>query len=76
LESIIRLIVAVIITTATELTIQWNQIFNVEALDSAGQLIPLLLGIGAFIRVCYVSWRRRTGENEDEDDDDGSWSDE
>lgn len=75
LESFFRLIVAVIITTATEVTIRWNHVSDVESLDSAGQTIPLLLGIGAFIRVLYFWWKRATGRSADDEREEGGWDD-
>lgn len=46
--------VASIVLAATELTIRWNKIRGVNSLSSAGQTIPLLLGIGIFVRILYV----------------------
>ncbi|KAF1993652.1 hypothetical protein P154DRAFT_540210 [Amniculicola lignicola CBS 123094] len=61
-----RLFVAVTIITATELTIHWNNILGVNAINTAGQTIPLVLGIGAFLRVLYIGAKRTFP------DDDGS----
>lgn len=54
LDSASRLIVAAVITVATELTIAWNHIRNVNSLSSAGQTIPFLIGLAAVIRILYV----------------------
>lgn len=53
-DNILRILVASIIITATELTIQWNCISEVNSLSSAGQTIPFLIGIAVVIRVIYV----------------------
>lgn len=71
LESTIRLIVAVVVTVATELTIQWNNIEDVQLISSAGQTIPLILGFGSFARVCYIYFKKKLyGSTEDSSDED------
>lgn len=46
--------VASTVLAATELTIRWNKIRSVNSLLSAGQTIPLFLGIGTVVRILYV----------------------
>jgi hypothetical protein len=50
----ISFIVAILVITATEITIVWNNLSNVNDLSSAGQLIPLLIGAFILLRVIYV----------------------
>lgn len=45
---------ATVVVVATELTIQWNDITGLNSLDSAGQLIPFVIGSGILVRVIYV----------------------
>jgi hypothetical protein len=47
LDTILRLIVIIIIIIATELTIHWNDIKDVSTPGTVGQLIPLVIGVGA-----------------------------
>jgi len=54
LHSILDLIVASVVTTATELCIRWNHITGVANISSAGQTIPLILSIAMLVRVFYV----------------------
>ncbi|OCK80789.1 hypothetical protein K432DRAFT_434534 [Lepidopterella palustris CBS 459.81] len=65
LDSASRLIVAAVITVATELTIAWNHIRNVNSLSSAGQTIPFLIGLAAVIRILMRESKneRRYGES-------------
>ena len=60
LRSACNVAVASTVITATELTIKWNKIQGVNSLTSAGQTIPLLIGIATIIRIAYV--RRSEGE--------------
>jgi hypothetical protein len=53
--------VATAVTIATEKTIQWNGINGVADISSAGQLIPMIIGIEMLIRVIYGAWK---GEDE------------
>ncbi|KAL4422293.1 hypothetical protein ABPG75_008490 [Micractinium tetrahymenae] len=56
------LVVALIIMIlGTELTLHWNDIQGVYSLNSTGQLIPMLAGIGAVTRDAYFWWERRRG---------------
>ena len=38
---------------AIELTIHWNNISGMYALDSTGQYVPLAVGLGGFLRLLY-----------------------
>jgi hypothetical protein len=49
-------VVATAVTIATEKTIQWNGKNGVADISSAGQLIPMVIGIEMFIRVLYAAW--------------------
>jgi hypothetical protein len=44
----------IIIITASELTIVWNNLSGVNNLASAGQMIPLIIGAVILLRVVYV----------------------
>ncbi len=55
IQSIINLLVASTVITATELTIRWNGIQNVGSLSSAGQMIPMFIGIGQVSRILYLA---------------------
>jgi hypothetical protein len=48
------LVVSAVIT-ATELTIRWNDIQDVDNVSSAGQLIPMIIGVGQVIRILYLA---------------------
>ncbi|XXH02416.1 COP9 signalosome (CSN) subunit [Hypoxylon texense] len=54
LVSFTELYVAVVITIAIEFTITWNGIRGVHSVNTAAQLIPTLIGIGAILRIFYV----------------------
>jgi hypothetical protein len=54
LQTLANLVVASTVVAATELTIQWNNITGVGDLNSAGQLIPMLIGVGFVTRVVYI----------------------
>lgn len=58
----IKFIVTGIIIIGTELTIAWNEIRGVNDLSSAGQTIPLALGVAIVARVLYVRFLKRRGE--------------
>ncbi|KAF1965812.1 hypothetical protein BU23DRAFT_560775 [Bimuria novae-zelandiae CBS 107.79] len=51
----IKIVVALAVTVATELTISWNEIRGVGTLSGAGQTIPFAIGLGAIVRVIYVA---------------------
>ena len=52
-DTLIRLAVSCIVVAATEYTIAKNRIQNVNMLDTAGQLIPFVLGIAGILRIFY-----------------------
>ncbi len=53
---------------ATELHIHWNHILGVRSMDSVGQLIPMLLGVGGLLKVLWAKgkmvWRGTECTNE------------
>lgn len=57
LNMVNNIVTATIVVVATELTIKWNRITDVNTLSSAGQLIPFVIGLGVVVRVLYV-WRK------------------
>lgn len=50
----IKIVIALAVTVATELTISWNEIGGVGSLTGAGQTIPFAIGLGAIVRILYV----------------------
>jgi hypothetical protein len=68
LQTFVNLAVASTVVAATELTIQWNGIEGVGDLNSAGQLIPMLIGVGLVTRVLYVGIIKRDDYDDSEDD--------
>ncbi|ORY11073.1 hypothetical protein BCR34DRAFT_335787 [Clohesyomyces aquaticus] len=70
LDTWIKIVVALTVTVATELVIDWNGIENVNSLASAGQTIPFLIGLGSVIRIFYVYW---FPDDRDDDSDGGSY---
>jgi hypothetical protein len=51
------LFVAMVII-AVELTLKWNHVRGVNDVTSAGQLIPLIVGLGTFVGM-VLNWERR-----------------
>lgn len=51
--------------TAVELLIRWNGIQNVDNVSTAGQTIPMIVGIGLVVRVLYIGL---SGDVDDGDD--------
>ncbi len=43
----------------TELTLFWNGITGVYSLAGTGQLVPLLVGVGALLKAFYFAWAER-----------------
>jgi hypothetical protein len=64
LDTWIKIIVAILVTLATELTISWNNIEGANTLSGAGNTIPFVIGIGAIVRVLYVSAFYDTDEDD------------
>ncbi|KAG4436666.1 hypothetical protein IFR05_007845 [Cadophora sp. M221] len=54
LQTFVNVTVISIVVAATELTIAWNRIKDVNEITSAGQTIPLIIGIGQIVRVFYI----------------------
>ncbi|KAF2182175.1 hypothetical protein K469DRAFT_691408 [Zopfia rhizophila CBS 207.26] len=68
-----KLLVASTIVAATELSIHWNKISGVNSINSAGQTIPLVLGIGNFVRILYITGKNiYSGVDYDDNDSDSS----
>lgn len=55
LNSVVSLVAASVVVTATELTITWNGLTGVSDLDTAGQLIPFLIGLSIMGRVLFLA---------------------
>jgi hypothetical protein len=55
LNSFFQLIVASTVLAATELTISWNGIQNVNDVNSAAQTIPMIVTLGLVLRVIYIA---------------------
>lgn len=67
IDTWMRIITAMLVTLATELAVSWNDIRNANTLAGAGNTIPLFIGIGAVLRVLYVSafYEDESGRNGD-----------
>jgi hypothetical protein len=57
-NSTTNFILLAVLVIAAELTINWNNEHGVHNVDMAGQLIPLVIGIATFLRVCYMATRK------------------
>jgi hypothetical protein len=68
IHTIFNTAVATAVIVATEKTIQWNGINGVADISSAGQLIPMVIGIEMFIRVLYAAWMEEDGGSSVVDD--------
>ena len=53
------LILIISFLIALELTIYWNQVSNVSSMNTVGQLVPMILGIGGLIKVLWSFARNR-----------------
>jgi len=60
----IRLLISTSVVAGTELTIRWNKISGVDTASSAGQLIPLCLGVAAVVRVIYKAMGKSSSEQQ------------
>lgn len=65
LQAISDVIVGGVVVTAVELLIRWNGIQNVDSVSTAGQTIPMIVGIGLVVRVLYIGL---SGDVDDGDD--------
>ena len=52
--AIVNAVCLVWAVVAIELTLAWNNIHDVYDLASTGQLIPFVIGIVSFLRLCYA----------------------
>jgi hypothetical protein len=71
LDTWIKVVIAIMVTLATELTISWNHIEGANTLAGAGNTIPFVIGIGAIVRVLYVA----AFYSDNDDDTDSYYSD-
>jgi hypothetical protein len=62
LESVFQSLVTTAIVIGVEVTIIWNEIEGVHEIASAGQTIPLFLGIGSVAMVLYVRFVKKDAE--------------
>ncbi|MCJ1377474.1 hypothetical protein MMC17_000569 [Xylographa soralifera] len=49
-------VVIVLLILQIELAIGWNGIYGLSGLNTVGQLIPLILGIGGLVQVLWEKW--------------------
>lgn len=63
IRTLCNICVATAVVIATERTILWNGISDVDEISSTGQLIPFVVGIEMFIRVLYASWFEETADS-------------
>jgi hypothetical protein len=75
IQTFVNLVVAGTVVAATELTIEWNGIEGVGDLNSAGQLIPMLISLGLVTRVMYIKITKISDYDDSDDSDAGSSSD-
>ncbi|KAK4221975.1 hypothetical protein QBC38DRAFT_428218 [Podospora fimiseda] len=59
LRCVVNLVVAIFVIAGTELTITWNRVQDISALDTPGQLISFVLGLVVFSRVIWVYFKNR-----------------
>ena len=38
---------------AIELTLKWNKVLEIYSIASIGQYVPLTVGVGSFISICW-----------------------
>jgi hypothetical protein len=50
----------------TELVLHWNKVRGVYQLDSVGQLIPFILGLGQLLDVLYRHYQKKRQPREEE----------
>jgi hypothetical protein len=56
-DTVVRVLLVMIIIIATELTIHWNGIHGVNTPGTVGQLIPLIIAIGAIGHLLLSAFR-------------------
>jgi hypothetical protein len=54
LSMVNTLLILAIGVVSTELTIKWNNIQGVYTLNSVGQLVPFIIGLGLLMNVAYL----------------------
>lgn len=65
---------ATVVIVATELSILWNGVSDVHSIKSAGQTVPLFIGLASFTRVLYIAIRRYVaGETQSINQDPSEW---
>ncbi|KAF2650625.1 hypothetical protein K491DRAFT_666939 [Lophiostoma macrostomum CBS 122681] len=64
----IKLIVASVVVLGVELTIGWNNIEEVNSLNSAGQTIPFVIGVVALVRIVYVYYFPKVDDYDSDSD--------
>ncbi|KAF1954413.1 hypothetical protein CC80DRAFT_595166 [Byssothecium circinans] len=69
LDTWIKIVVALTVTVAVELTISWNEIEGANRLSGAGNGIPFIIGIAAIVRVIYVAMFYDDDDEEEEESD-------
>ncbi|KAI1386631.1 uncharacterized protein F4822DRAFT_322247 [Hypoxylon trugodes] len=70
LQIVLNLIVASVVVIATELTIQWNNINDVNDASTAGQTIPVITATGLVAHVFYVYFFRHDSDSSSSDPSD------
>jgi len=65
---IIKCTIATTTIIAAELTIHWNEINDVQSINSTGQTIPFLLGLGVVLRISYLCLRGSSDKDQEESD--------
>ena len=49
--------IMVISMISIEFTLKWNRLEDIYSINSTGQIIPLMVGIGSMIAVIWKLWR-------------------
>ncbi|KAI1106496.1 hypothetical protein F4804DRAFT_300839 [Jackrogersella minutella] len=65
LQTVFNLIVASLVVVATELTVRWNDINEVNDVSTAGQIIPVVISAGLFAHLFYIYSFKREGDASD-----------
>jgi len=51
---------------AIEMELKWNEIRDIQRLDTVGQLVPFCLSVGMLLHVVYSIFRQKDGFGDDE----------
>ena len=51
-----KLLIIIALIVQVELTIAWNHISGLQNLNTLGQLIPFILGVGGLLKVLWAKW--------------------